>query len=179
MGNCGTIAPISSKSVGPKQRTAHPYGGDPLNPADQRDAEIATLRERLSRLSQASRRITEDLDLDAVLQRVVDGARLLTGAGRGGLTVIDDTAQLEGFISSGLTEEAHRGFVELPGGLDLFAYLSNLPEPLRVADFRGLRPGVGAAGNRPAPGTLDQLPQRPHPSPERAGRQPLPVGQAG
>ena len=125
-----------------------------MNPSDQRDAEIAALRERLSRLSQASLRITEDLDLDAVLQRVVDGARLLTGAGRGGLTVIDDTGQLEGFISSGLTEEAHRGFVELPGGLDLFSYLSSRPEPLRVADFAAYAGTLGLPEIGPPLGPL-------------------------
>ena len=106
-----------------------------MNSTDRRDREITSLRERLSRLSQASLRITEDLDLDVVLHRVVDGARLLTGASRGGLTVIDDAGLLQDFISSGLTEEAHRGFEELPGGLELFAYLSSLSEPLRVDDF--------------------------------------------
>ncbi len=114
-----------------------------MNPADRRDEEIAALRERLSRLSQASLRITEDLDMDAVLQRVVDSARLLTGASRGGLTVIDDAGQLEAFISSGLTEEAHRGFEELPGGLELFAYLGGLPEPLRVEDFSAYAEALG------------------------------------
>ena len=110
---------------------------------NRHDLEIEALRERLSRLSEASLRITEDLDLDAVLQRVVDGARLLTGASRGGLTVIDDTGQLQDFISSGLTEEAHRGFVELAGGLELFAYLSSLPGPLRVADFSAHTEALG------------------------------------
>ena len=114
-----------------------------MNTEDHRDAENAALRERLSRLSQASLRITEDLDLDAVLQRVVDGARLLTGARRGGLTVLDDAGQLEDFISSGLTEEAHRDFVNLPGGLDIFAYLSSLPEPLRIADFSAYSEALG------------------------------------
>ena len=87
-----------------------------MNPGDQRDAEMTALRERLSRLSQASLRITDDLDLDAVLQRVVDGVRLLTGAGRGGLTVIDDMGEFQAFFSTGLTAEAHRGFQELSGG---------------------------------------------------------------
>ena len=125
-----------------------------MNPTDQRDLEIAALRERLSRLSQASLRITEDLDLDAVLQRVVDGARLLTGASRGGLTVIDDLGQFQAFFSSGLTEEAHRGFVELPGGLDLFAYLSSLPEPLRVADFAAYAQAQGLPEIGPPLGPL-------------------------
>ena len=37
---------------------------------DRRDREIEALRERLSRLSEASRRINESLDFDAVLQGV-------------------------------------------------------------------------------------------------------------
>ena len=97
--------------------------------------EIAELRERLSRLSAASLHITEDLDIDAVLQGVVDGARLLTGADRGCMTVLDDAGQLQDFITSGMTEQDHRRFVGLAGGLEFFAYLSSLPEPLRVADF--------------------------------------------
>ena len=42
-----------------------------MNPAEQRESEISALRERLSRLSEAGLHITADLD--AVLQRVVDG----------------------------------------------------------------------------------------------------------
>lgn len=61
-----------------------------MPPADKRDLEMAALRERLSWLGAGGLRIAEDLDLDAVLHRVLEGARLLTGAGRGGLTVIDD-----------------------------------------------------------------------------------------
>ena len=125
-----------------------------MQPSDHRDLEIAALRERLSRLGQASRRITEDLDLDAVLQRVVDGARLLTGAARGGLTVSDDAGRLEAFISSGLTEEAHRGFVDLPGGTELFAHLGSRPEPLRVADFAAYSEALGLPAIGPPLGPL-------------------------
>ena len=136
------VAPDSSKNCEPRE-AGRPCGGDRLNPDDQLMRESQALRERLSRLSQASLRITEDLDLDAVLHRVLEGARLLTGAARGGLTVIDDAGRLEQFISSGLTEEAHRGFVELPGGPELFAYLSSLPEALRVSDFGAHSVGLG------------------------------------
>ena len=44
--------------------------------------------DRLSRLSQASLRINESLDLDTVLQQVVDSARLLTGSRYGVWLVI-------------------------------------------------------------------------------------------
>ena len=90
-----------------------------------------------------------DLDLDAVLQGVVDGARLLTGAGRGGITVIDDSGNLEDFITSGLTEEDHLQFVALTGGPELFDYLSGLPEPLRVSDFSAYTTALGLPGVGP------------------------------
>ena len=105
--------------------------------------EIAALRERLSRLSEASLHITEDLDLDAVLQGVLDGARSLTGARMGGVTILDDSGHLQDFITSGLTDEDHQRFVNLPGGPEFFAYLSSLPEPLRLADFSAHTTALG------------------------------------
>ena len=48
--------------------------------SDELLRENQALRERLSRLSQASLRINESLDFDTVLQEVVDSARTLTGA---------------------------------------------------------------------------------------------------
>ena len=110
---------------------------------DARDREIAELRERLTLLSQASLRITWDLDMGSVLQGVVDSARLLTGASRGCITVVDESGLLEDFISSGLSEEDHQGFLHLAGGLEFFTYLSSLPDPLRVADFSAHTTALG------------------------------------
>ena len=110
------------------------YGrGGALNQAEGPEGQDP--EDRLSRMSQASIRITETLDLDSVLQSVVDGALALTGARHGGATVLDEEGQLQRFITSGLTPEEHRLVVELPGGLEFFKYLSQLPETLRVADF--------------------------------------------
>ena len=120
-----------------------PIGGDKLNRPDDPMREIAALRERLSKLSEASLHITEDLDLDAVLQGVLDGARSLTGARMGGVTILDDSGRLQDFITSGLTDEDHQRFVNLPGGPEFFAYLSSLPEPLRLADFSAHTTALG------------------------------------
>ena len=114
-----------------------------MNRPDDPMREIAELRERLSRLSEASLHITEDLDLDAVLQGVLDGARSLTGARMGGVTILDDSEQLQDFITSGLTDEDHQRFVNLPGGPEFFAYLSGLPGPLRLADFSAHTTALG------------------------------------
>ena len=45
-----------------------------MEQADGQAREIAELRDRLSRLSQASLRINESLDFDTVLQGVLDSA---------------------------------------------------------------------------------------------------------
>ena len=56
-------------------------------------------------MSEASLRITEPLDLDAVLQGVVDGACSLTGARHGCVTVLGYGGQLPALITSGMTPE--------------------------------------------------------------------------
>ena len=123
--------------------------------------ENQALRERLSRLSQASLRITEDLDLDAVLQGVVDGARSLTGARLGGITTLDESGEFQGFFTSGLTAEERRMFLELPGGLDLFAHLGRLAVPLRLADFSAHTRGLGLPEIPPPLGPLGSFLQAP------------------
>ena len=120
-------------------------GGEALSQAEEPEREGPEPGDRLSRMSQASLRITETLDLDTVLRGVVDGACTVTGARHGGITVLDDAGSLQDFITSGLTPEEHRLFVELPGGPEFFVYLSGLPEPLRLADFSGYTQGYGAA----------------------------------
>ena len=102
---------------------------------DERDQQIARLRDRLSRLSSASLRINESLDLDEVLQGVVDSARALTNARYALITTLDDSGQAESFVGSGLTPDEVRQLVEVPDGLRLFEYLSSIPGPLRVPDF--------------------------------------------
>ncbi|MYD74729.1 MAG: response regulator [Chloroflexi bacterium] len=96
--------------------------------------ENVVLRERLSRLTEATLRIGEDLELDAVLREVLDAACSLTAATRGGMTLLDDSGNSLEFISSGLTEEEHQTVVNLPSGPEFFEYLTAMTEPLRVVD---------------------------------------------
>ena len=91
--------------------------------------------DRLSRMNQAIIRITETLDLEAVLQGVVDGACSLTGATRGCITVLDDAGELQHFVAFGATPEQLQALMELPEGMVFFEHLSRLPEPLRLPDF--------------------------------------------
>ncbi len=103
--------------------------------ADQRDREMEALRERLSRLSEASLRINESLDFDQVLQGVLDSARSLTSARYGVMTLLDDGGPVQDFLSSGLSaQEAERLWL-MPEGLRIFQALTNISEPMRVPDL--------------------------------------------
>ena len=104
---------------------------------DERDQRIRELEERLSRLSRASLRITEDLDYNTVLQGVLDSARTLAGARYGAITLVDDSLGLQDVFFSGVTEQEARQFRDLPGGEQLLRYFSELPGSFRVADLNG------------------------------------------
>ena len=58
----------------------NPKRGGEMNRDDPRDLEIQALRDRLSRLSEASLHINETLDLDAVLQGVIYSPPITTAA---------------------------------------------------------------------------------------------------
>ncbi len=108
-----------------------------MDPQDERDRENAALRDRLSRLSEAGLRITEDLDFNTVLQGVLDSARSLTGARYGAITLVDDSLGLQDVFFSGITEQEEREFRDVPGGEQFLRYFSELPGALRVADLNG------------------------------------------
>ena len=104
---------------------------------DELNQENQALRNRLSRLADASLRINESLDFDTVLQGVLDSARSLTGAQYGALTLMDDAGALQDLLFSGMTDFQGQQFLNIPDGLKLFEHLSRLPMPLRLSDLLG------------------------------------------
>ena len=119
-----------------------------LSENDALRRENESLRERLSRLSGASVRISESLDFDAVLQDVVDSARALTDSRYGGMAVFDESGGLQSFVTSGFSVEEQRRFLDLPEGQALFTYFRQLSEPFRVRDFQMHIRSLGFAGLR-------------------------------
>ena len=111
--------------------------------------QIETLRARLLKMSEVSRRVTESLDLETVLQEVVDGARSLTGARYGALGVFDESGQVQDFITSGITPEERSLMGDLPEGLGLLGYLNEIQEPLRLPDLTRHSRSVGFPENHP------------------------------
>ena len=129
-----------------------------MEQADEPQREIAELRDRLSRLSQASLRINESLDFDTVLQGVLDSACSLTGSRYGVITLLDDSGRIQDFVTSGLTAEEHRRFTDLPEGMMFFQYLSNIQEPLRLRDFHSHIRSLGLPEFQPPMAVSTPLP---------------------
>ena len=120
--------------------------------------ENQALRQRLSRLGEASLRINESLDFETVLQGVLDSARSLTGARYGVITLLDDAGRIQDFLYSGLTPEESRQFAELPNGMLFFEQLSRISEPLRLRDFHGYIRELGLPEFRPPMAVSSPLP---------------------
>ena len=125
--------------------------GDELKNDDERDQQTEALRNRLSKLSEASLRINESLDLDTVLQEILDSARSLTDARYGVIVSVDDKGQLEDFLASGLTDDETQQLFAMPEGPKIFEYLSNIPGPLRVPDFASHLRSQGLSEFHPPP----------------------------
>ena len=129
-----------------------------MEQADDQAREIAELRDRLSRLSQASLRINESLDFDTVLQGVLDSACSLTGARYGVITLLDGSGKVQDFLYSGLTPEESRRFAEFPDGMLFFEYLSSISEPLRLRDFHSYVRELGLPEFQPPMAVSSPLP---------------------
>ena len=129
-----------------------------MKDAGELERENAALRDRLSRLSQASLRINESLDFDTVLQRVLDSACSLTGARYGVITLLNESGRIQDFLYSGLTTEESRRFAEFPNGMLFFEYLSSIGEPLRLRDFHSYVSELGLPEFRPPMAVSSPLP---------------------
>ena len=96
---------------------------------DERDSAVTALQDRLTRLSEASLHINQGLELDAVLQRVLDSARALSGAHYGVMTTLDESGQIEDFLASGFTPEEAQQLWQMPGAQELFEYVNSIRRP--------------------------------------------------
>ena len=106
------------------------------------------LRERLSKLSDASLRITASLDVNTTLQAVIDGACSLTDARYGALLLFDD-CQVQNFFTSGIGPEEGQRVGSWPKAIGLLGHLRELEEPLRLGDLRSHPTATGFPDNHP------------------------------
>ena len=114
-----------------------------MRSSEELERENAALRERLSRLSEASLRINESLDLETVLQGALDSARVLAEARYGVFIILDDSGEIKDYLSSGLSAEGDRWLSSVPGGPEMFRYLTQISAPTRLRDFQAYMRSLG------------------------------------
>ena len=104
---------------------------------DRPDGESAThlSHDALQRLLQVGTEVVSELDHEAVLQRVLEAARELTGARYAALGVLDaERRELERFLTSGIDAPTQRAIGDLPHGRGILGVLISDPRPLRLTD---------------------------------------------
>jgi signal transduction histidine kinase len=89
----------------------------------------------LRRLLDVSRSVASELDLEAVLRRVVEEARVITGAEYAALGVMNERGDsLDRFITAGIDAGTHAAIGDLPRGRGVLGVLISDPRPLRLSD---------------------------------------------
>jgi nitrate/nitrite-specific signal transduction histidine kinase len=104
----------------------------------------------LRKLVDAVLSISADLDLPAVLQRIIDAATDLVDARYGALGVLDETrTSLVQFVTTGIDDETHRAIGDLPRGHGILGLLIVEPKPIRLPDLREHPNSYGFPPNHP------------------------------
>src|SRR3954466_4798874 len=90
---------------------------------------------RLARLIEVGRGLLSELDLDAVLDRVLETARELTGARYAALGILDERRrELAQFLTKGIDTPTHREIGDLPHGRGILGLLIDDPRAIRIRD---------------------------------------------
>ncbi len=121
---------------------------------------------RLERLVQAVQAMAGDLELEALLQRIVDAALELAGARYAALGVIDhgqgEGTFLASFVHAGMPDAIVRRIGHLPEGRGILGLLIEQPEPIRLADLTQHEASAGFPEGHPPMGTFLGAPIRVH-----------------
>ncbi|MFA9429006.1 GAF domain-containing protein [Egicoccus sp. AB-alg2] len=109
-----------------------------------------SLDRRVGQLLDAVLAVTADLDLEAVLGRVVEAACELVGARYGALGVISaDGDGLSAFVHRGVDEATAQAIGHLPEGRGVLGLLIEQPEPVRLDDITDHPMSYGFPANHP------------------------------
>jgi len=104
----------------------------------------------LRQLLDAVLTVGSDLDLPAMLQRIIQSAVDLVDARYGALGVLDDTGtRLAQFITVGIDEDGRRAIGNLPEGHGILGLLIVDAKPLRLPDLREHPDSFGFPPNHP------------------------------
>ncbi|KUN80620.1 hypothetical protein AQJ66_26110 [Streptomyces bungoensis] len=127
-----------------------------LGRIDEQLGALLSSMDRLQGLLDAVVAISREVELPAVLHRIVTTAMDLVGARYGALGVLADSGELEQFITAGLTEKerADLAGTDLPRGRGVLGHLIRHPDPLRVEDIPAHPSSAGFPAGHPRMRTL-------------------------
>ena len=120
--------------------------------------ENEALKQKLSELTTASVRISDNLDAESVFQEVIDSACQLTGARYGALLTFLSSGEIREFYTCGLSLEERERMTQSPQGLGLLGYISRADGPVRLKDMATHPDSVGLPENHPSMKTFLGLP---------------------
>ena len=117
--------------------------------------------DRTRALVEAGIALTQELSLDAVLEKLVETAASLTGAQYAALGVLDPAgSHLERFVTTGLDDETRAAIGDLPRGGGILGVLIRDPQTLRMHDLHDDPRSVGFPANHPPMQTFLGVPVR-------------------
>lgn len=128
-----------------------------LSRIDEQLRALAAAKDRVQGLLDAVVAITREVELPAVLHRIVTTAMDLVGARYGALGVLDESGEyLAQFLAVGLSEQEHAALAEtgFPRGLGVLGHLIRHPEPVRIGDISAHPSSVGFPPGHPDMRTL-------------------------
>ncbi|MFJ7332862.1 PP2C family protein-serine/threonine phosphatase [Streptomyces sp. NPDC101116] len=128
-----------------------------LDRIDDQLRSLLDAMDRMQGLLDAVVAISREVELPAVLHRIVTTAMDLVGTRYGALGVLNDTGEhLEQFITAGLSERESAALAGtgLPTGRGVLGHLISHPEPLRIGDIPAHAASVGFPPGHPHLRTL-------------------------
>jgi nitrate/nitrite-specific signal transduction histidine kinase len=129
---------------------------------DRMQARLVQQNRELLALHQAGLDVAGELELEAVLQKIVDRARELVGARYGALSLLREEGGIEAFLTSGISAEERALIGALPTGRGLLGVVLGEGQRLRLADLTGDPRSVGFPQNHPAMRSLVAVPIASH-----------------
>ncbi|MGV9245383.1 sensor histidine kinase [Streptomyces sp. NPDC003710] len=106
-----------------------------LDDLQQQVAQVRAARDRVHTLLDAVLAVGSNLDLEAVLHRIVESAVALVDAQYGALGVLGEEGTIKQFVTVGIDEEAIARIGHYPRGEGILGLLIRHPEPLRLANL--------------------------------------------
>nr|MDT0664740.1 GAF domain-containing protein [Micromonospora sp. DSM 115978] len=163
----GATAPAGSGDVRPEPVSELGFSSvgrleldELLSQLVDRAQDVLATQSRLRGLLRATRAVTADLSLDAVLRRIVEAACELVDARYGALGVIAKEGHLEQFVHVGMDASLVDRIGHLPRDEGVLGVLIDQPSPVRLDDISTHPNAVGFPAGHPPMRTFLGVPLR-------------------